>query len=590
MAHAVTLDAHQPDVAPGPGLGLESEAGRDASEITVADSPDAAPDAAITAASTLDPPPSEHPFDLKARHHDVMANLSKRDGRTPGRRMDEEAIAGTAVGVILAFALLVCCLYPVVVHYVKKHRRSKRMSFECEYGFRGQPSVLQRRLSSSDSLKNGDSSSSKERGFSGQDPYAAYAQGQQARQPPAGVAPTATHDGSAPDAIELVAAQNHDYYSSFPFYYQDVVPASAGPQQIVLKGTSEDYYSPHIPSEAFGMLPMSESDMSNIPTQPGRSMSKGSSLRYNVRSLFRRRGMDDHAIALPVPYTDQPPPNQQPQLPLPPPQDPSQVQQFYYAHETSQAPTEFAPMAMDFYHAGFPAHHGLDPMGGMSHGMPQQINGDPSDPSTAFALGFPNPATVNPMDIMPASTESEMWHRTDFQLFSTAYDDSPDGQSSSTEMGPMTASGSALPPPPSVHDALPVSAQVYQPLTPVPSSMIPQPEMPRLDEGLYTQDVKPVRPPPPPSSLPSMSAPPRPPVPSLPPPPVPGLSSTNPSTISSSTPSAHDSPSPDSLNSSDYGHSASPHDVTSVPSPRGGVYSCEEPGCNQVFDQPHKLK
>jgi len=27
-----------------------------------------------------------------------------------------------------------------------------------------------------------------------------------------------------------------------------------------------------------------------------------------------------------------------------------------------------------------------------------------------------------------------------------------------------------------------------------------------------------------------------------------------------------------------------------VPSPRGGVYCCAEPGCNQVFDQPHKLK
>lgn len=588
MAHAVTLDAHQTvpaaDVAPGPGLGLDIEADRDAPSLipSASSSSSFTTTTRYTSDSTLDPPPPE-PFDLRARHHDVMAELSKRDGRSPGRRMDEEAIAGTAVGVILAFALLVCCLYPVVVHYVKKHRRSKRMSFECEYGFRGQPSVLQRRLSSSDSLKNGDDT--KERGFPGQDPYAAFAQGQQTRQPSAG-APNPNHDGSAPDAIEpVVAAQNHDYYSSFPFYYQDVVPASAGPQQIVLKGTSEDYYSPHIPSEAFGMFPMPEDDASNIPTQPGRSMSKGSSLRYNVRSLFRRRGMGDHAITLPVPYTDQPPPNQQ--QPPPPPQDPSQVQQFFYAHETAQAPTEFAPMAMDYYHAA--AHHGMqDPMASMSHGLPQQINGGPSDPSSAFAAGFPNPATVNPMDIMPASTESEMWHRTDFQLFTSAYDESPDGRSSSTEMAAMTASGSALPPPPSTLDAASTSSQAYQPLTPVPSSIIPQPEMPKLDEGVYTQDVKPVIPPPP-ASLATMGAPPRPPVPSLPPPPVPVLSSTNPSTISS-TPSAHDSPSPESLNSSDYGHSASPHDVANVPSPRGGVYSCEEPGCNQVFDQPHKLK
>lgn len=588
MAHAATLNAHQTvpdaDVAPGPVLDLGSDADTDRHASNIILSDDSAPSTFTTSIHpapklTLAPPPSE-PLDLKARHHDVMADMHKRDGRSPGRRMDEEAIAGTAVGVILAFALLVCCLYPVVVHYVKKHRRSKRMSFEFEYGFRGQPDVLQRRLSSSDSLKN--DGSSKERGFSGQDPYAAFAQSQQTRQPSAG-APNANHDGSAPDNIEPAIAQNHDYYSSFPFYYQDVAPASVGPQQIVLKGTSEDYYSPHIPSEAFGMFPMPEDDHSNAPTQPGRSMLKGSSLKYNVRSLFRRRGMSDHAIALPVPYSDQPLPVQQRQAP----QDPSQVQHFSYAYETTQAPTEFAPMAMDYYHASACAHNGLDPMAGMSHGIPQQMNGDLSDPSLVFTIGFPNPATVNPMDIMPASTESEMCHRTDFQLYSSAYDELPEGRSSSTEMAPMTANGSAIPPPPSAYDVYSASTQTHQPLATAPSTLH-QSEMPKLGEGPYGQDVKSTLPLPP-SSMATMSAPPRPLVPTLPPPSVPGLSSTNPSTIGS-TSSAHDSPSPDSLNSSDYGHSASPHDVASVPSPRGGVYSCEDPGCNQVFDQPHKLK
>ena len=81
---------------------------------------------------------------------------------------------------------------------------------------------------------------------------------------------------------------------------------------------------------------------------------------------------------------------------------------------------------------------------------------------------------------------------------------------------------------------------------------------------------------------------------------VSALSTQNPSAVSS-TPSTHntpstqiDSPSPPSLESSDFRRSTSPpsgvESGAGVSSPRGGVYRCDEPGCNQVFDQPHKLK
>ncbi|KAJ4147632.1 hypothetical protein LMH87_002144 [Akanthomyces muscarius] len=64
---------------------------------------------------------------------------------------------------------------------------------------------------------------------------------------------------------------------------------------------------------------------------------------------------------------------------------------------------------------------------------------------------------------------------------------------------------------------------------------------------------------------------------------------------SQNTPSTQlDTPSPDSRNSSDFRHSASPGMVANhVPSPvknQDGMYQCDEPGCTQYFDQPHKLK
>lgn len=71
--------------------------------------------------------------------------------------------------------------------------------------------------------------------------------------------------------------------------------------------------------------------------------------------------------------------------------------------------------------------------------------------------------------------------------------------------------------------------------------------------------------------------------------PLPGPASTNPSTLN--TPATQlDSPSPKSESTSDYRHSASPSNGINTISPRTGAYHCDEPGCSQVFDQPHKLK
>lgn len=80
-------------------------------------------------------------------------------------KMDEEAIAGTVVGVILGVALLLCCLYPFLINRLKRYKRN-RLSFDCEAdNFRGEPPMSVRRLSSSDSFKrNGPTPAGKDKG------------------------------------------------------------------------------------------------------------------------------------------------------------------------------------------------------------------------------------------------------------------------------------------------------------------------------------------------------------------------------------------------------------------------------------------
>lgn len=526
-----------------------------ASESAPAD--EALRDASDPAASSSDwvsihsaTPPSSLDLEIQPPIHDVMATLARRDGRSPGRRMDDEAIAGTAVGVILAVALMVCCIYPVAVHYIKKRRRNKRLPFDCEYGnYRGQPVVLQRRLSSSDTIKREDGG--KERGYNYQD---SYANGQSRPSPTRG------YDASAPDAIEPAMAQGYNYYSNFPYYYQDVIPASAAPQQIVLKGTSEDYYCPHIPSEAFGMFPEPECD---TPTQPERT-SKRVSLKNNVRCLFRRKGTFDQTMNSPTsaPYSDQPAPEV-------PSQDLSQVQQFFTTYETSQSPTEFSPMNLDTPYDSPSCAFGTPDEVPCGYQSEDGVRASQTPPNLRLCTSpnEPAPGTVNPMDIMPASTESERWHCTDYQLYTSF--ESPEARSSSTEI-PFTENIPMIATPSPPH-YLASPSQNHQITLQHGPDADPQSAAGREPMTLKVQPAN--------TTLKTASSR-----------PLPGPSSTNASTLSG-TPSTHDSPSPVSMNSSDCGHhSASPHDGVGIPSPKGGLYACDEPGCHQTFDQPHKLK
>ncbi|CAG9940711.1 unnamed protein product [Clonostachys rosea f. rosea IK726] len=552
------------------GLTPAEEAFRDTSDTT-------------TSSPKLDQPlpisPQTQSWEL--RDDELMATVFRRDGRSPGRRMDDEAIAGTAVGVVLAFALLVCCLYPLVVHYLKKRRRSKPYSWECEYGttYRGQPRDRPRRLSSSDKT---DDEGKSQQNYNSQNGYVYSVEPAQGQARP----PATGYDASA---IESTAAepqlvpQNHDNFSTpFPYYQDTVPPPPSAPNQFVLKGTSEDYYSPYVPSEAFGMYPPPAAVI-EPPSEPQRSAQRGTSLRHNVRSLLRRKAVPDQPEAAPhsIPYSDYTP-VQGHQFPVvPQSSDTVQYAQFYPTQQM-----EGTPM-----HSQYPQYYrvaGSAVEVPTMQGYASQDTFQASSSELDFSFGLPIFGTVNPMDIMPPATESEIWHRADYQLYSSSNQDSPPEMPSSIEL--VQPDGAAPP----VSVVAPASISIREDLPPVSN---PGPSTTIISSRHATSSQQPVPPPvapestPDPSSTSTLSA-----TQSVPtsrlsaqPASVPGACSTNPSTLS--TPSTHgDTPSPRSLNSSDFRQSISPPNGMNAPSPKGGVYHCDERGCNQFFDQPHKLK
>lgn len=185
---------------------------------------------------------ASHLTPAASNHHDPMdQNLVARapEGRAlkgplTKQKMDEEAIAGTVVGVILGCALLMCCLWPVVINRLKRHKRN-RLSFDCEAdNFRGEPPISVRRLSSSDSFKrNGSSPAGK-----GKDPernsHEAYANPVNATQ---GHYVNATLDTDMPIEPAMTIDTSNVYYpNSYSINHMEP-PNGDDPQQYVLKGT-----------------------------------------------------------------------------------------------------------------------------------------------------------------------------------------------------------------------------------------------------------------------------------------------------------------------------------------------------------------
>lgn len=507
------------------------------------------------------------------------------------RDLSDGVIAGTVVGVVLAAALLAFCLYPVIVHQTKRRRRARR-PFDAEVGSQAQPVFDSApapnshcRLSSADSFKqNGELSRGELGGNQSKEPgwvsgNAHVTQTRQNFEPSRQLATRTEGDAWQHDGAALRGdAFDHDYTNDstpFPYY----MPASMPDDNPgVLQGTSHDYYSPSIPSSAFGMVTTPDT------VEPPRTLSRGTSFKHNVKQMLRRSSGRDSSLVSVISA-----------------QDKSTSSRAYAStglgrilasgHPTD-SPTELSPTTTSIQAPPAPpapvlAASSAD-KASVSPSQPVITTPPQSPPHNRAASKAspsppqdPAPGTVNPMDIMPASTESEMWHRTEHQLLAASYGSSP-GPSSSDQADQEDVSTITSPP---VSAASPAEAAQAAQSSTTTNQEASQELLKREDHAVLMIELRSHN-----HLSPSM-APERSRHPSYPSDcstPFPSTHSTGPSTENNTPSTQLDSPSPGSMESPDFRHSASPQ--PGLTSPRVGVLRCDEPGCSQVFDQPHKLK
>ncbi|KAM3559822.1 hypothetical protein MY1884_001481 [Beauveria asiatica] len=475
------------------------------------------------------PPSTPTPEPLQSR-------FAKRD-------LSDGTVAGVTVGVVFSCLLLVFCLYPVIVGCLKRRKRDRRLNQHLDveatitHGHDASDGPRPR-LSSSDSLKNSHTLS---RGYDF-DP-AALPQTEGVPSPDPALLNFAWYDpATATGTVEYMP--------------EDMVDDG---QPGVLKGTSEDYYRASIPSSAFGM--------SDVPfsVEPS-TTSRASLLSHNVRRMFRRKSDRNQTVSSVGSSNNG---TEQGATPL---------QRIITAEGAmAESPTQLSPSsspspqsrAVKLPPVATPKGPSAEsPDTALSNMSPRALLHSPSPPHN------PAPGTVNPMDIMAPSTESELWHRTEAQIYASSYEAPPPqplqspanmDQSSPDDMN-LASSPEAF-----------VNSTNED--TPEQNNFAQSQSDASEEKRPHTDNIKPVGRHP---SFPSEHST-----------PLPGPGFTDVS--SQNTPSTQlDTPSPDSQNSSDFRHSASPgliaNHVASPVKNQDGMYQCDEPGCTQSFDQPHKLK
>ncbi|KND87277.1 hypothetical protein TOPH_08090 [Tolypocladium ophioglossoides CBS 100239] len=357
------------------------------------------------------------------------------------RGMDDAVIAGTVVGVasvasvaIVAIGVLVFCLYRVVVHYSKR-RRHRDWFFDFEAAIAayrssspGADPDSRRRLSSSDSFKHDGEPSrgdvgtprSKEYGRTCHDGSMRHGEdGHGPRQVPS-TGPNATSDRSA--AAAQSSPGEYELQSlpwPLPYYAGEYMPESEvhDDNPGVLKGTSADDYSPSVPSVAFGMItPPTDLHVHRPPT--GRPGSRRSSMTYDVMPRYRRKiGQGDVSVSYAATIAGD---NQSASAEVAELHRATASQQLVTNEGPTESPTE-SPTGVSPTLTASPTNlPSVAP-------PPSSVKTPPQHNELSFGLQLcrlshspparPAPRTANPMDIMPATTESEVRHRTEHQLF-----------------------------------------------------------------------------------------------------------------------------------------------------------------------------
>ncbi|RDA90663.1 hypothetical protein CP533_6827 [Ophiocordyceps camponoti-saundersi (nom. inval.)] len=207
----------------------------------------------------------------------------------------------------------------------------------------------------------------------------------------------------------------------------------------------------------------------------------------------------------------------------------------------------------------------------------QAIDQQMSRSASSSPPSYPAPGTVNPMDIMPASTESEVWHRKEQELLAYTHggpllsspsppsanggNDDPEILWSSDHVDDSGTAETSSSPPLNHTDGFGNSPTVLQR---PPAVILNQAALPGQHPAQISNDV------PPHSYYSDQSTP-----------------------MDLSPPSmahAPDSPREGWLTSPDSQSSNSPKSPNTVSRDETGFFRCDEPGCSQFFDQLHKLK
>lgn len=513
-----------------------------------------------------------------------LPELSRRNALVK-RQLDDGPIAGIAVGVVVFCALLCFCLYPVVVGSLRRRQRRQQREqnaqHDAETGIASDalpvtlPDGSERRLSSTDSVKPIGSSSrsepthrdSKEDGQRNA-PLEAGPESAWGSQTYTGSPESPAAPGAGNDLAHHVGDGN---MTPFPIYDGAYYPG-ADPSEP--RGANADYYSPSIPSEAFGMYTMSS------PTDQSESSKmrmRGSSLRNSVKDLLRKASGRDRTMSSTTSGDAEGSGLA----------DGTPLQTIFPTQNRTDSPTEMSPVTSSPPPLNLP--QSARSLGGPARGLSEDDHQQSSPPAErSFKYSPPvhaGPGTVNPMDIMPASSEPERWHRTDHDLYMVAHGSpstsvSPAAQSQpqfSPVVNPVSSPPAASP--------LTLPPHLEEPLRHDTDQTIKQEHMSDQPQDVEMSNVPSenyLHPDPDPGrhfSYPSDQST-----------PFHGLASTNPSSHNTPSTLHTDTPSPESSGvASDFRHSVSP--AASNPSPRHGQghFACTVPDCGQVFDQHHKL-
>ncbi|WDK17918.1 zinc finger protein 2 [Colletotrichum graminicola] len=401
----------------------------------------------ITAQSDLDDTDDSSPSFLdtstdmaRLKPREMLLLSSRATLETRSVSLSGGGVAGVVVGVIVAVFLALVCAYPFFARRrrTKKHGPPQRLDTETAFvpgpmGPSGQAPApgpgVNSHLSSKDSLghktdtlrgtekqptkdkalysHNGvdrppsdELASHYQRGFTSDSTQPSTTTRRGTTEYSFGRAPTWKSEASypwTPAGVELVAtrADGMDY-------------ADAN------HGHSATYYSPTIPSEAFGMVTPPAGEPQTISPPSRRSSSQGSSLKLNLANIMRRISTKDSVLT----RTKGPP---------------AQPSQPVLSEVLSDSPTELTgasfrergPGAVSTRQLDSPIHLPVSPMSEseeLDHAQEldakratKRIESPPILPPVV-----PAPGTVNPMDIMAPSNPTEHHWHTNQQLYQMA--------------------------------------------------------------------------------------------------------------------------------------------------------------------------